>query len=654
MTESAGAVIGVNLGLSYSSIASINQHGRADVIANEDGERQLATRIAFNEDQVYLGNQATPQLVRNASNAIDRFVGFLGRDFTSLSAEEKQRASAAVVDSNGKPAFTVTIAGQSQTLTAHDVTVRYLRALHQTARDFLSGVPIAGAVIALPSQEFGANPAQVSALKDAATEAGFIVLGLIPAAAATLVAYNLTTPLPASASSSSSSSSSVSTSHKFREQLPTHPDAADSNAPTAGNTTAAAPSTSTTTAAYTKGTELDRTVLILDVGGTSTSLTLLHASAGLYAPLASLADSHLGGQQIDNALVAYFAKEFTKKTQVALDLGANARAAAKLRNEAEVTKRSLSASNSAQCSVESLAEGIDFSGSVNRMRLDLLAGDVYAKIQERVKEVLAKAGLQPAQVEEVILAGGSARLSGLVDRLTYLFPEDGPSPTKFTSSIDSDQVIARGCAIQAQALVRLAPESAERKHAADLLLSGASASSATKVAALSRPVGLVIPAPRGQANGSSGKKSAEDAADKRVVDGKLFVTLLPARTPLPARRAFRLPLASSSSSTSGSVLLSFAEGEAQVRTDKVAPPPRDPEDDEDDEDEEEEEQEMQTAFVKPDADRLLELAVPVKSGGKGAASVLLELVVLANGSISVEAQVGEQGEKVSGQIAGSA
>ena len=74
MTEEQGAVIGINLGNTYGSLACINQHGRADVIANESGERQIATRIAFNGDQVYHGNEATPQLIRNAPNVIDNFV----------------------------------------------------------------------------------------------------------------------------------------------------------------------------------------------------------------------------------------------------------------------------------------------------------------------------------------------------------------------------------------------------------------------------------------------------------------------------------------------------------------------------------------------------------------------------------------------------
>ena len=84
MSQSDGAVIGINLGNTYGSIACINQHGRADVIANENGERQIATRIAFNGDQVYSGNEATPQLVRNAHNVIDNFVNLVGRSYSCL------------------------------------------------------------------------------------------------------------------------------------------------------------------------------------------------------------------------------------------------------------------------------------------------------------------------------------------------------------------------------------------------------------------------------------------------------------------------------------------------------------------------------------------------------------------------------------------
>ena len=111
MSQEEGAVIGINLGNTYGSLACINQHGRADVIANESGERQIATRIAFHGDQVYHGNGATPQLIRNAHNVIDNFVHLVGRPYSDLSEEEKERKSAAVLDVNGVPSFEVEING---------------------------------------------------------------------------------------------------------------------------------------------------------------------------------------------------------------------------------------------------------------------------------------------------------------------------------------------------------------------------------------------------------------------------------------------------------------------------------------------------------------------------------------------------------------
>ena len=134
-----------------------------------------------------------------------------------------------------------------------------------------------------------------------------------------------------------------------------------------------------------------------------------------------------------------------------------------------MTKRALSASNSAQCSVESLAEGIDFSGSVNRMRLNLLAGNVYAQAQADMRRALEEAHLDACQVDEVVFAGGSARLNGLVEQLELLFSED--SGTQFTASIDSDQVIARGNALYAQTIVRVPHEAEERRFIESLGLS---------------------------------------------------------------------------------------------------------------------------------------------------------------------------------------
>ncbi|KZT59061.1 hypothetical protein CALCODRAFT_403771, partial [Calocera cornea HHB12733] len=63
-------VIGINFGNAYASIAVINKEGRADTIANEDGERQIACAVAFSGSETYIGNQALPQLVKNSANTI--------------------------------------------------------------------------------------------------------------------------------------------------------------------------------------------------------------------------------------------------------------------------------------------------------------------------------------------------------------------------------------------------------------------------------------------------------------------------------------------------------------------------------------------------------------------------------------------------------
>lgn len=368
---------------------------------------------------------------------------------------------------------------------------------------------------------------------------------------------------------------------------------------------------------------MDRNIAVVDVGGSSTSVTILAARAGVYALLANVTESGLGGQQVDDALVNFFAKEFTKKTKVPIETS-NARAWAKLRNEAEHTKRALSASSSAQCAVESLAEGVDFSGSINRIRMDSLAAPVYNKVIAKTQEALKKASLDSCQVDEVILAGGSARLPGLTNSLLALFPEDGP--TRLTASIDSDQVIARGCAIHASAIAAISEDAPERKFALDLALAPPTEVSSLKAPATVKPVGLVIPQPKGAVNGAA----------SAAVDGEIFVTLLPANTPLPARRAYSLP-----ASTSGAVLLSFAEGTPEVKVEKVEVAKDDDEDELDDEDDlDDEPEEKRVPVIKADSKRLAEVSYQAKSKGE---QIRVELVASVNGALSIA--VGEDAEK---------
>ena len=236
-------------------------------------------------------------------------------------------------------------------MTAQEVSTTYLSMLIGFASDFL-GRKIDAAVLAVPD-DFSEE--QCVALEKACSDAaGVKILQFLHEPAAACVAYGLTVQ----AADVGSAPSKVS-----------H----------------------------------DRNVVVLDVGAATTTVTVLAARQGLYVPLSTVRDEHLGGESFDTSLISFFTKEFTKKTKVKLETS-NHRANMKLRLACEVTKRTLSASNSATCSVESLAEGMDFSGSINRSRFDLLSANVYTALSERIREALEKAQLDPLHIQEVILA----------------------------------------------------------------------------------------------------------------------------------------------------------------------------------------------------------------------------------------------------------
>lgn len=253
--------------------------------------------------------------------------------------------SAPIVNSNGEPAFTVSINGTPTTLSAHQVAVRFLSVLLSYATDFL-GRKITGAVLTIPA-DF--SDAQTRAIVKAAEAAGIKVLQTVTEAAASLTAY-ASTVLPE-----------------------------EDAAAAAG---------------------LDRNSVILDVGATSTAVTVVAVRDGLFVPLATVHDHSLGGELFDEKLMDWFGKEFTKKTRLPL-AKTDHRALMKLRLAVEITKKSLSASNTAPCSVESLSEGMDFHGSINRTRFDLLAGSIYDRIVAKVEEALKLAKLDTLHIQEV-------------------------------------------------------------------------------------------------------------------------------------------------------------------------------------------------------------------------------------------------------------
>ncbi|EIM91780.1 actin-like ATPase domain-containing protein [Stereum hirsutum FP-91666 SS1] len=636
--SSQPAVVGINFGNSYASIAVLTNEGNAECIANEDGERQIACAISYHGEELYIGNQAKAQLVKNAHNTITGFRNLLGKKFSDLPKDEKptsaaviqhptlpdtpaytvqvtQAAPAPLPSSKSTPAASTTATPRSEplettlTLTPSEVTTIFLKSLIGSASDFL-GKKIEGAVIGYPGWF---EEGQVEALKDAAEKAGVKVLQLLVDAGA------------------------------------------------AGVTTTADNSTFGDLATNTSSPSADRTQLIVDLGSDSLSLTLLSIRQGLFYPLAESYHHGIGGTSIDTKLVKFLAKEFTKKTKTPLAVApstekGDVRAEARLRLALEHTKRTISASPSAAtCSVESLKDGMDFTGSVNRLRFDMEARSVYDFVYAKTEALLSEAGVEWIELDEVVYVGGSASLPGLDERLISPNGEGsavgGYDPDRTVSPFtkgtivgggvgDPTTMISRGCAMQAKLIMQVLGKEGESSDVAkaftDATTSQGEGAKWREVKTTSQSLGLLFP---------------EEAGEGENGLGGQWVRVLAKETALPARRVVSVEVDLGAAEGEKKVGFEVWQVKEGVKTDHIKPPPleRDPEDEDDEEPEEEEDIEVKEKTVEKD-EFLVALEIPAKFAKKQKGGwrtrVEVKLVVGVDGKVEIEAcEVGKEGER---------
>lgn len=149
----------------------------------------------------------------------------------------------------------------------------------------------------------------------------------------------------------------------------------------------------------------DKIIVVVDLGGTRSDITVIASRGGMYSVLSTSHDYEAGGVQLDQVLIDHFAKEFIKKYKT--DPRQNPKSLAKLKLEAEATKKALSLGGNASLSVESLAEGIDFSSTINRSRYELLASKVFGGFSRLIEEAIRKADLDILDINEVFLPPAS-------------------------------------------------------------------------------------------------------------------------------------------------------------------------------------------------------------------------------------------------------
>lgn len=359
----------------------------------------------------------------------------------------------------------------------------------------------------------------------------------------------------------------------------------------------------------------DKIIVVADLGGTRSDVAVVASRGGMYTILATAHDYEFAGYALDKVLMEHFAKEFVKKHKT--DPRENARSLAKLKLEAEATKKALSLGTNASFSVESLADGIDFASTINRLRYEMIARSVFEGINRLVEGVVKKAGLDVLDVDEVIMSGGTSHTPRIAGNLANIFPESTSilAPATTATAINPSELAARGAALQASLIQEFETEDIEQSvHAA-----------VTTVKHITNAIGVVT--------------IAEDGAEA-------FTPIIAPETALPARRTVHVEVPG----TGGDVLVKIVEGNTHIKVTQPEPkeksdkPEKKDADDEDDDDsdfddEDEEEQEKREKVWKVGA-TLAEAAI---RGAKKGAKVEVTINVLAD--LSVTAAVREVGAK---------
>ncbi|HSU92826.1 MAG TPA: molecular chaperone DnaK [Gemmatimonadaceae bacterium] len=379
----AEKVIGIDLGTT-NSVVAVMEGGDPVVIPNSEGGRVTPSVVAFTKDgERLVGQVAKRQAVTNPQNTIFSIKRFMGRKISEVQEEIKRVPYKVVAGSND--VATIEVAGKRYS--PPEISAMILQKMKQTAEDYL-GQKVEKAVVTVPAYF---NDSQRQATKDAGRIAGLDVLRIINEPTAAALAYGLDK-------------------------------------------------------------KKDEKVAVFDLGGGTYDISVLELydveGSRQFEVKSTNGDTHLGGDDFDQRVIDWLVAEFRRDQGI--DLSKDPMALQRLKEAAEKAKMELSGTQQTDINLPFITA--DQSGpkhlnySLTRAKFEQLVDDLIQRTIPPMQQALKDAGLQPNEIDEVLLVGGSTRIPKIQDEVKKFF---GKEPNK---GVNPDEVVAIGAAVQGAVL----------------------------------------------------------------------------------------------------------------------------------------------------------------------------------------------------------
>ena len=388
--------IGIDLGTTYSCVG-VWQNNNVEIIANDQGNRTTPSYVAFNDNERLVGDAAKSQGSQNPTNTVFDAKRLIGRNFSDSTVQSDiKRLHYDVVRNKDGKPEIKVMYKGEERIFQPEEISSMVLVKMKEIAESFIGSEVKDAVITVPAYF---NDSQRQATKDAGLIAGLNVLRIINEPTAAAIAYGLD-----------------------------------------------------------KKGQGEKNILIYDLGGGTFDVTIMTIEDGIFEVKSTAGDTHLGGEDFDHRLMDFFVQDFQRKHKQ--DITGNKKSMRRLQTACENAKKTLSSSTSASIEIDSLYEGIDYSGVITRARFEDICSDLFRNTFDPVEKVMTDAKMSKSMIHEIVLVGGSTRIPKIQTQLSEFF-----NGKELCKSINPDEAVAYGAAVQGAILTGVKDEKVQ-----DLLL----------------------------------------------------------------------------------------------------------------------------------------------------------------------------------------